>query len=552
MPAKLEAKEHNLSKVFNDDYLFEIPVYQRPYAWTTEQVEVLLDDLTDAMDRDNATPYFLGSVVIIKRDGDAKSQVVDGQQRLTTLTMLLCVLRDMSDDKQLDEFVRQAGNKYKGVDDRFRVGLRERDREFFRQNVQEMGSVSNCLQLDPKKFSDSQKQILENVKYLNEKLREHNEQRREKLAGYIIQNCYLVVVSASDGESAHRIFSVMNDRGLNLSPTDILKAEVLDKIPRCSQDTYADKWENVEEEHGRDRFRDLFTHIRMIYRKDKQRETLQAEFRSSVLSPMRSQDFIDDVLEPYSRVYGIVSDASYESTGDADKVNALLRYLHRLDNFEWMPPAMAYLHRNELKRGTFLKFIQGLERLAYGLFILRENINRRTNRYARVIRAIDCDDDLFAEESPLQLSSDEKLGILRRLDGDIYGQTRVRLPLLMRLDSLLSDAGVTYQYPVITIEHVLPQRPASDSMWVEWFPDDAQRDTWTNRLANLALLSRRKNTKASNYEFERKKREYFQQNSVARFALTTQVVGETEWTPAVLARRQCFLVHALKQEWRLS
>ena len=271
--------------------------------------------------------------------------------------------------------------------------------------------------------------------------------------------------------------------------------------------------------------------FRMIYRKDKQRETLQTEFRSSILSHIRSQDFIDDVLEPYSRVYGIVSNASYESTGDADKVNALLRHLHRLDTFDWMPPTMAYLHRNEAKRGNFLKFTRDLERLAYGLFILRENINKRTNRYARVIRAIDEGDDLFAEDSPLQLSEHEKTEILTRLNGDIYGQTRVRLPLLMRLDSLLADAGATYQHPVVTIEHVLPQRPASESLWTELFPDADKREEWTNRLANLVLLSRRKNTKASNYEFERKKREYFRQNGVAPFALTTQVVSEIEWTP---------------------
>jgi hypothetical protein len=68
----------------------------------------------------------------------------------------------------------------------------------------------------------------------------------------------------------------------------------------------------------------------------------------------------------------------------------------------------------------------------------------------------------------------------------------------------------------------------------------------------LVLLSRRKNTRASNFEFERKKSEYFRQNGVTTFALTTSVVAESEWTPVVLERRQQELVDALTKEWRLD
>ena len=66
MPDIIKAGEQNLNAVFSDDYLFEIPPYQRPYAWTVEQVDELLDDLLNAMDRDVQSPYFLGSIVLIK------------------------------------------------------------------------------------------------------------------------------------------------------------------------------------------------------------------------------------------------------------------------------------------------------------------------------------------------------------------------------------------------------------------------------------------------------------------------------------------------------
>ena len=71
-------------------------------------------------------------------------------------------------------------------------------------------------------------------------------------------------------------------------------------------------------------------------------------------------------------------------------------------------------------------------------------------------------------------------------------------------------------------------------------------------LANLVLLSRRKNASASNWDFGRKKTEYFQRGGVAPFALTAQVLNESDWTPVVLERRQKKLVDSLRKEWRLA
>jgi hypothetical protein len=110
---------------------------------------------------------------------------------------------------------------------------------------------------------------------------------------------------------------------------------------------------------------------------------------------------------------------------------------------------------------------------------------------------------------------------------------------------------VNIQAPTISIEHVLPQSPTECSQWRKWFSDD-QREYWTHRLANLVLLSFRKNTRASNWEFDRKKSEYFQRDGAVPFALTTQVVAEEKWTPTVLERRQIDLIGKLKEEWRLA
>ena len=154
--------------------------------------------------------------------------------------------------------------------------------------------------------------------------------------------------------------------------------------------------------------------------------------------------------------------------------------------------------------------------------------------------------------SSLAPSRDEQRTFARAINGQIYGVRpagRFVRPLLLRLDSALSDAGVTYDHKVITVEHVLPQSPAEGSDWLRNFPNEDERLDWTNRLSNLVLLSRSKNSRAQNYDFERKKREYFQKGGVAGFSLTTQVVNEDSWTPRVLANRQKDLVEVLLREW---
>ena len=78
------------------------------------------------------------------------------------------------------------------------------------------------------------------------------------------------------------------------------------------------------------------------------------------------------------------------------------------------------------------------------------------------------------------------------------------------------------------------------------------RTYWTNRLANLVLLSHRKNSKAQNYDFDKKKKEYFEKGGMPTFPLTLQVLSENEWTPEILKRRQRRLLNFLKKEWRLE
>lgn len=552
----LSAHEHPTVKIFSDDFEFSIPRYQRPYSWTTEHAGELLEDLLSALesagDVESSSPYFLGSIVLIKGTS-SKAEVVDGQQRLTTLTILLSVLRSLADPEhkgELNGFIYQKGGYYRRTEDRPRLTLRPRDQPFFWKHIQHEDGLEN-LNGSAENLSGGQQNLRDNALYFKSRLEELSDDRRAELGWFILQRCYLVAVSTPDLDSAYRIFSVLNDRGMELSHTDILKSDIIGKMPEEYQDEYTKMWEETEENLGRGTFQTLFGHIRMIRQKAKARDSLLKELRDYVKPSADPRGFMDKTLLPMAQAFGEIRGASYESTRLSEDINGMLDWLSQIDNVDWEPPAILYFAQHRQHPELLLRFFQDLERLAAGLMIMRANINQRLERYGRLLGAIESGDDLYRENSPLQLTDGERERILEVLDSDLYHVPRIPRPVLLRLDAALSAGEARYDHKIISIEHVLPQNPPLDSEWLEWFPDEEMRGEWTHRLGNLVLLSKRKNGQASNFDFQRKKREYFQRNGVSPFAITTEVINEEKWTPEMLEDRQERLLEKLKGVWRL-
>lgn len=562
----IHGAEYSILQIFSNDFFFTIPLYQRPYAWTTEQGEELFDDLvtfagSSKESLENLHPYFLGSIVLIKGD-DPEAQIVDGQQRLTTLSILLGALRIVvpSDYAQsLTSFLYQKSDPLTGAPNRYRLKLRERDEDFFREYIQDEGGISKLETLNTAKLSSSQKNLRDNALLFLNRLKKLSEEQCIRLAQAIVKRCFLVVVSTPSFDSAYRIFSVLNDRGLNLSHSDILKADVIGKISsEKDQAKYTKKWEETEELLGREMFQSLFGHIRMIYRKAKLQGTVLEEFREHVWPSRNNRriteapEFVDQVLLPYADAFFTIRNEAYQHDKYAENINILFKWLNLIDNSDWIPPAILYYSSNHNDPEKMLQFFADLERLAVGLMILRSNVNKRMDRYIRLLMAIERKDDLYATDSPLQLTSEEQNEILSSLNGNLY-ETGFCKYVLLRLSEAISDGDIPHHFANTSIEHVLPQNPQLNSKWVQQFPDPEIRNRYVHQLGNLVLLSRRKNAQAQNYDFADKKKKYFlTAKGVASFALTTQVVSESEWTPEVIIRRQQELTLKLKEIWRLN
>lgn len=562
MTHTLTAKEQSLAKIFSDDYVFSIPGYQRPYAWGKDQAQELLDDLLGALasapaQLNEAAPYFLGSIVLIKAEASPEATVVDGQQRLTTLTLLLSAIRarvsDTAVQAGITKRIYEHGDVVSATQARYRLSLRERDRDFFRQYVQHEDGLLELVRLTIS-LPDAQARLRANAQVFMDGLAKLQPSELTRLVQFIITRCYLVTVATPDLDSAYRIFGVLNSRGLDLSATDILKAEIIGGIEPALRDSYTKKWEDEEEDLGREEFGDLFSHIRMVYRKSKPQGTLLKEFKEHVAPANHPKHFVDETLLPMALAFAELCDADYSSTRHAEQVNEHLRWLNRLEFKDWVPPALVFFVRYRQQPDEVLSFFRDLERLGFSMLVRKTGINERIERFSALTEAIEADVELFTEPSPLQLSPEEQHQTYAVLSGPLYEthSSRALALMLLRLDRLMSDSSASYQHDVVSVEHVMPQQPVPNSEWASWVPDQALHQHWIHRLGNLALLSRKKNSSASNRDFAWKKTTYFTRNGISSFALTTQVLQHEEWTVAVMQQRQDEMLKVLETYWRLQ
>lgn len=561
MSTKIKGAEYPLSKIFSSDFDYDIPSFQRPYAWTEEETGELFDDLFDFYENEGTDEqYFLGSVVLVKEDDKPYAEVIDGQQRLTTLTIFLSAITSkLSGDNQNDfkNYIIEPGRASQGLASKPRLQIRKRDREFFKKYIQDL-KFNELFALNPDaQDTEAKSNIIKNAKLLMERIDNNfrSEDEIVKFGAFLVQRCIMVVVSTPTEQAAFRIFSVMNSRGMSLLATDIIKADIIGAISDDIQQEYNDKWEELEIELGRNGFNDLFGHIRMIKTKTKAKKSLQDEFYKYVLPDVNmktSIDFIKNQLEPYAGAYSTIKNSQYVGTSGVDEVNDILRWLNRIDNSDWVPVAMLYFVKNSNDAIALNKFLRRLERLAAYMRATSWDVTHRIERYAKVLADIENASGTDYGSS-IELSDDEKASFLARLNSDIYKMvSNKRNYLILRLDSFVSDGAATYDSKVLTIEHVLPQTVAQGSEWEKNWPDASVRERWLHKIGNIVPLSKRMNSQAQNYEFDVKKEKYFKgKTGIASYALTTQVLSYSEWTPDVVEKRQNELIKIYKKNWDL-
>jgi uncharacterized protein with ParB-like and HNH nuclease domain len=565
MADKIDYGFISIKDVFHEKW-YKIPEYQRPYVWGKQQVTELLDDIMGEAVKENKEKeynksakreYFLGSLVwkiTETYEGETsflEYELLDGQQRLTTLMLITAVIRDLTTDTEqkqdCQETIFQKANVFKATPERMHIvfGIRGDVTDFVDKYVK-TDSGTNQVEELTKVFKDNNADI--NCRHMSEVIlsirdffKDYTQEQLQTFYVFFKLQVKVIYIAANELEDAFHLFNVMNNRGIKLRNSDILKAKNLSMITDSKERLeYAEKWENIENCFGED-FDQFLEFVRMCLVKKKASYSLLKEFEDNIYNPQeynrttKERKKLEPILNPgketldcidkYFNAYQDVFENNSFSVETKNKLNAMC---FGIEADFWKAAVLHYYIK--FKTECFDEFLDMLNRKFTSDWVEELYLTKRIENVCKIIDAIDkagTSADVLNSESLLY--NKEKL--LERLNSDIYRKLYCRY-ILVLANFLLSGNHTLINLPdMISTEHILPQTPSETSEWVKNFTEE-QREECTNKLGNLMLISRRKNSVLSNYDYQKKKEKYFKDN-VESLALSTKIYCNYQtWTYA--------------------
>ena len=538
MATEIKCEKKVIREIFNMWYC--IPDYQRAYVWDTDQVRDLLDDTISAYRENKEAQYFLGSMVLKINEKSENNvsyteyELLDGPQRITTVFLILACMRDMLTDypqyqNSLAGFVYQAEDAILQQPERMRIifNIRSDVRDFVNEHIKPLHGTCDSALLKEKMQAKDVNISIRNMANAMLVAHEFLEENKSDIIGYLsyfLNKVLMIYVATEELQDAFQLFTVLNNRGVKLSSSDILKAENLKELSAADRTSWATRWEEMETYFGED-FDKFLSHIRTILVKKKQTTTLLKEFDEFVYSNQeydrtqkkyvprtpilrRGRDTFE-LLYSYYHTYQEVFDTDHSVvTGDYEITNYLKLMETGFGADYWIAPVLDY-YRKYRRRG-FVAFLKALDRKLSADWITAATPTVRMENVNAILREIEASQDSAALLQSKTFTIN-KSDFERVINGDIYGRSFAKY-LLLKLD-LIYRGSSTPMIPqaIASIEHILPRNPSADSQWVKDF-SAAEREEWTNKLGNLVLISRRKNTSQGNRDYVEKKEKYFEKN----------------------------------------
>jgi len=574
---RIKAGEIYIKDLFGDKYLFEIPNFQRAFAWEKENFELLFSDIKDALQLnqengkkfDDYEPYFLGSIILwikrLKDDGSGEYAIIDGQQRLVSLAILMAVMRDLTNDSDyrmdLQTSIYQKASKAKGTSEKVRIKVREKEEDFFKKHILKEDGT-NLKGIDKSSLSEPKQHMVEAIDIFKNGFRNEKETvdhtLLENYIKYLLQKVVLVVIKTSNLASAFRLFNIINARGMPLTNADLLKSESLSVLPKEEERKYTKIWEDIEEDLGSEKLEMLISFIRSMKLKEKARKSIFEEFDSKIFKkePTFKGKYFIEYLHKVSQVYREKIEDAIINTGRSEEETYYYNLISLMRDFlpfnDWMTAIIIFKDRfNDDSR--LFKFLKIFERKIVADWISGLSFTERLTRIYKVIRLIEDlanPEDIFKNPMFDEEIRNNRGSFNNTLDDiNFYGKGRTRVPkyILLRIDmerSYNQNKKIAYSGE-ITVEHILPRTP-TDQYWLSIFNED-ERLKWTNKLGNLVLLNSRKNSQAGNKPFPQKVKDYFEKKS--DFDITNELKTHQGWTLKELKERHEKLTEEAIKIW---
>ncbi|MFP6111076.1 DUF262 domain-containing protein [Helicobacter pylori] len=566
--AKIESNDLNLRDILKDELYYQIPIYQRPYQWTEENCEKLLDDLFFNYEDDRESDYFCGSLVLILIGEDSKKaktyDIVDGQQRLSTFILLAKVLSALYSERLTEEskdYLQESLITKYGKKDRLNfsaVGFNSK--KDFQYALTSFNDAP---------INNNKNNYLKNAICLKNYLRKKEIEDINDFIEWLYLKVVFITITCPNADKALRIFNVLNARGLALNATDIFKGELLKELAKEEdQKKLVSRWNALSQKCSDNdlTMETLFSwyldYLEPKTSREKMEKRLVTWFNTLNKTPLEYLKGVEDFYNAYCEILEMQDrHAHLLSYKDDDYLHVILcaSILHHYSDqdIETLKELLVKFYYQDWVAGQ-TKSTRS-QTCCNIIIALKE---KKSVRYIASIVVKKYLDDKNITQRFKENLQDSNLYTKFYFAGKSVKKNSWLKPILILVEYFMSDdpRPKRIEKNDFHIEHILPQKPDPSSQWVKDFSEE-ERECYTHSLANLTLLGGKKNTKALsqtlNQDFKEKKEIYMGKpvalDNKKTFRVMTcydmtknDVCRYTEWTPKSLEKRKEELIKIIE------
>ncbi|WP_158599081.1 DUF262 domain-containing protein [Planococcus salinus] len=524
----------SMTKYFNSDGLvsierllsgqdfYEIPVLQRNYVWSKNNIQDLLDDINASMDEDKNQDYFIGSMVFIEKD--SRKVVIDGQQRITTLSLIFSSAIKKFEEHGLKDF---SGLYAKYLYDSTHSGGDIVKRNRLKQHTKDNDFYSDLIRTN-KSFNastTSQKNMQSAKEFIDNEIKGMDIDILKDFVAYLSKRVFVVSMVASDFNIAFRIFETLNDRGAKLQPEDLLKNMLLKNLKEETYEEVANKWDSfikvLTTEQGTTKVSTstFLKHYIMsrgvLVQKAKLFEAIEKNQKPQTKEPILEFDldtdrdvkkFINDLYEE-SILYVKAMEGKYDKAIDR---------CMRLGIKQTLVIVLASKDLEETKKRKVYDLMESLifsiaitnartNELEKSLFKVAGKLRKGNEKPEMFEEAIRNLETLVIEKKGLTLNSLREFKLTSK-QADRKKAKYILEKMASSLDEIDHSAG--------TIEHIMPEEKSDG--WLHIKRNSEEYDELVSRLGNLTLLNFSNNSSLKNKPFQEKVKVYKNQPFITK------------------------------------
>lgn len=594
---RIEASEKSLQQLLSGTTTFTIPDYQRNYAWKSDQVDAFMQDVLALVDNP-ADQHFFGPVVLLDA-GNSKASVIDGQQRLTTAIILLCLIRDKLQSFDNDNVIVNGETVQLSfllllmlrhsnlAEDRYVANYMIRDA--FKQYV--MATVNSPLRKtmtprgngmtaeEKRATSELRAAYIRMDKKLTEWLHpfagdEDNMKKMiQQLISAIQDRFRILEITMFSEDDAYVLFETLNERGLRLTPSDLLKSFTLRMAETDDQKKVKEvlaQWDETVNKLGDFPFTKFLRHYLLAAQPSKVQAKKIFKFFSEIVNQYgpggaeRNLKELNEAADVYSR---LLSDSATQNDPKLDQVIANINMFSETHRVFLLRALLG-----KYSDAALLRAARVTEMIAFRWILIGGNAQELETIYQRAANMLFADNKqrkMHVEDSYLDAATDTLLAALpsdesvRSYMKENGARRELQNYVLKRVNYAITGVGLIWNQQSIHVEHLAPQNPAATSNWFDRVapktstdPDKPTYEDYVGKWGNLSLLEFEINTSIGNAEWSVKV-SGIQSNlqkglADSQVTMTKDVSKFAEWTGDTINRRTEWVAAAMAEITSIS